>query len=312
MKILVTGGAGFIGSHIVDQLLFNGYHVVVIDDLSKGQAEYVNEDAIFYHMSVLDPDLEAVFIHEKPDVVIHHAAQIDVQRSLSDPIHDLHVNVEGTVRLLELCRHCNVQKFIYASSAAVYGNPQYLGIDEAHPIQPMSSYGISKFTPEQYIRVYAELYGLRYTILRYANVYGTRQDPKGEGGVVSIFVDKLLKGEKPVIYGDGEQTRDFIYGEDVAAANVAALHRGDNEVLNISTGVPTSVNELLRVLNELNETDILPEYHPERPGDIRHSYLKNDKALQMLGWQPKVSLREGLAKTLDYYRNKLYQTQNRR
>ena len=129
---------------------------------------------------------------------------------------------------------------------------------------------------------------------------------------MSIFVDKLLKGEKPVIYGDGEQTRDFIYVEDVAAANVAALHRGDNEVLNISTGVPTSVNELLRVLNELNETDILPEYHPERPGDIRHSYLKNDKALQMLGWQPKVSLREGLAKTLDYYRNKLYQTQNRR
>ncbi len=282
----------------------------MIDDLSKGKAEYVAQNAAFYHMSILDTELDAVFRYEQPDVVIHHAAQIDVQRSLSDPVYDLQVNMEGTVRLLELCRQHGVHKFIYASSAAVYGNPQYLGIDEAHPIRPMSFYGISKYTPEQYICVYAELYGLRYTILRYANVYGIRQDPKGEGGVVSIFVDKLLKGEKPVIYGDGEQTRDFIYVEDVAAANVAALHRGDNEVLNISTGVPTSVNELLRLLNELNGTDILPEHFPERPGDIRHSYLKNDKARQILGWRPKVPLREGLAKTLDYYRNISLQTTN--
>ena len=311
MKILVTGGAGFIGSHVVDWLLLDGHDVAVVDDLSTGQAEYVAADASFYQMSVLAPELDAVFQHERPDVVIHHAAQIDVQRSLADPIHDMQVNGEGSLRLLELSRQHGVKKFIYASSAAVYGNPQYLGIDEEHPIQPMSFYGVSKYVPEQYIRIYAELYGLRFTVLRYANVYGIRQDPKGEGGVVSIFVDKLLKAERPTIYGDGEQTRDFIYVEDVAAANVAALSRGDGEVLNISTGKPTSVNELLRLLNELNGTDVSPVYHPERPGDIRHSYLNNDKARQVLGWQPKFSLREGLKKTLDYYRDKRLQRQSR-
>ncbi len=308
MKILVTGGAGFIGSHIVDRLLFIGHDVMVVDDLSTGQARNVAADVSFYEMSILAPELDAVFLHEKPNVVIHQAAQIDVQRSLADPIHDLQTNVEGTLHLLKLsCQH-GVKKFIYASSAAVYGNPQYLGIDEAHPIQPMSFYGISKFTPEQYIQVYAQLYGIRYTILRYSNVYGIRQDPKGEGGVVSIFVDKLLRGEQPIIYGDGEQTRDFIYVEDVATANVAALSRGDGEVLNISTGKPTSVNELLRVMNELNGTDIPPLYHSARPGDIRHSYLSNDKARQVLGWRPIVSLRDGLKKTLDYYRDKYLQS----
>lgn len=303
MKIVVTGGAGFIGSHVVDQLIKNNHQVAIIDNLSTGKEEYVSSDAAFYKMSILEPELDAVFRLEKPEVVIHQAAQISVQQSLQDPVHDLRVNVEGTLRLLELSRRFGVRKFIYASSAAVYGNPQYLGIDEAHPIRPMSFYGLSKYFSERYICLYAELHQLRYTILRYANVYGIRQDPKGEGGVVSVFVDKLLKGEKPVIFGDGEQTRDFVYVEDVAKANIAALTCGDNAVINIGTGHPTSVNELLGLMNELNGTDVLPDYQPERPGDIRHSYLKNDKARSILGWEPEVTLREGLKRTLDYYRN---------
>lgn len=303
MKIVVTGGAGFIGSHVVDQLIKNNHQVAIIDNLSTGKEEYVSSDAAFYKMSILEPELDAVFRLEKPEVVIHQAAQISVQQSLQDPVHDLRVNVEGTLRLLELSRRFGVRKFIYASSAAVYGNPQYLGIDEAHPIRPMSFYGLSKYFSERYICLYAELHQLRYTILRYANVYGIRQDPKGEGGVVSVFVDKLLKGEKPVIFGDGEQTRDFVYVEDVAKANIAALTCGDNAVINIGTGDPTSVNELLGLMNELNGTDVLPDYQPERPGDIRHSYLKNDKARSILGWEPEVTLREGLKRTLDYYRN---------
>lgn len=303
MKIVVTGGAGFIGSHVVDQLIKNNHQVAIIDNLSTGKEEYVSSDAAFYKMSILEPELDAVFRLEKPEVVIHQAAQISVQQSLQDPVHDLRENVEGTLRLLELSRRFGVRKFIYASSAAVYGNPQYLGIDEAHPIRPMSFYGLSKYFSERYICLYAELHQLRYTILRYANVYGIRQDPKGEGGVVSVFVDKLLKGEKPVIFGDGEQTRDFVYVEDVAKANIAALTCGDNAVINIGTGHPTSVNELLGLMNELNGTDVLPDYQPERPGDIRHSYLKNDKARSILGWEPEVTLREGLKRTLDYYRN---------
>jgi len=303
MKIVVTGGAGFIGSHVVEQLVKNNHQVAIIDDLSTGKEEYISAEAAFYKMSILEPGLDAVFRLERPEVVIHQAAQISVQQSLQDPVHDLRVNVEGTLRLLELSLRFGVRKFIFASTAAVYGNPQYLGIDEAHPTRPLSFYGLSKYASERYVRLYAELHQLRYTILRYANVYGIRQDPKGEGGVVSVFVDKLRKGKMPVIYGDGEQTRDFVYVEDVAKANLTALTCGDGEVINIGTGRPTSVNELLRLMNELNDTDIVPDYRPERPGDIRHSYLRNDKARSILGWEPEVTLREGLKRTLDYYRN---------
>jgi UDP-glucose 4-epimerase len=308
MKVLVTGGAGFIASHIVDQLVEREVEVVVMDNLSTSSRQQVNERAIFYLSDITEPTMEEVFSLERPDVVIHHAAQIQVQQSLRNPFFDAEVNILGTIRLLECCRKYGVKKIVYASSAAVYGNPVYLGIDESHPIAPLSFYGLSKYTPESYIRIYANLYDINYTILRYANVYGIRQDPKGEGGVVSIFVDKLLRGESPVIFGDGEQTRDFIYVEDVAAANVCALTKGDREILNISTNHPTSLHQLLHTMNHILGTNILPIYQAERPGDIKHSYLQNEKAKRVLVWEPKYDLEKGLRKTFDFYQA-LYQNE---
>jgi len=304
MKVLVTGGAGFIGSNIADLFIENGYEVVIVDNLSTGKEEFINKKAIFYKKDITDDDLCGIFEKEKPDYVIHQAAQIDVQKSIDNPVFDAKVNVLGTVNLLECCRKSGVKKIIYASSAAVYGNPEYLPIDEGHRINPISYYGISKHTPEHYFEVYRQLYGLKYTILRYANVYGIRQDPKGEGGVISIFIDKMLKGERPVIFGDGNQTRDFVYVKDVAKANLLALERGDNEVVNISTGKPTSINELVEMMNKIMNTSLKPIYTEPRKGDIMHSYLDNKKALDVLGWKPEYSLEEGLKETIEYYRVK--------
>ncbi|MDK2814152.1 MAG: UDP-glucose 4-epimerase [Thermoanaerobacter sp.] len=304
MKILVTGGAGFIGSHIVDLLIENGYEVVIVDNLSTGKEEFINKKAIFYKKDITDDDLYEIFEKEKPDYVVHQAAQIDVQRSIDDPVFDAKVNVLGTVNLLECCRKSGVKKIVYASSAAVYGNPEYLPIDEVHKINPISYYGISKHTAEHYFEVYSQLYDLKYTILRYANVYGIRQDPKGEGGVISIFIDKMLKGERPIIFGDGNQTRDFVYVKDVAKANLLALEKGDSEVVNISTNKATSINKLVELMNEIMNTSLEPIYAEPRKGDIVHSYLDNKKALEVLGWKPEYSLKDGLRETIECYRVK--------
>ncbi|TCO60242.1 SDR family oxidoreductase [Caldanaerobacter subterraneus] len=304
MKVLVTGGAGFIGSHIVDLLIENGYEVVIVDNLSTGKEEFINKKAIFRKKDITDEDLYKIFEKEKPDYVIHQAAQIDVQKSIDNPVFDAKVNILGTVNLLEYCRKSGVKKVIYASSAAVYGNPEYLPIDEEHRINPISYYGISKQTPEHYFDVYSQLYGLKYTILRYANVYGVRQDPKGEGGVISIFIDKMLKGERPIIFGDGNQTRDFVYVKDVAKANFLALEKGDNEIVNISTNRTTTINELVYVMNKIMGTSLKPIYTEPRKGDIVHSYLDNKKALDVLGWKPEYSLEDGLRETIEYYRVK--------
>jgi len=302
MKVLVTGGAGFIGSNIADLLIENGYEVVIVDNLSTGKEEFINKKAIFYKKDITDDDLCEIFKKERPDYVIHQAAQIDVQKSIANPVFDAKVNILGTVNLLECCRKSDVKKVVYASSAAVYGNPEYLPIDERHRINPISSYGISKHTAEHYFEVYSQLYDLKYTILRYANVYGIRQDPKGEGGVISIFIDKMLKGERPIIFGDGKQTRDFVYVKDVAKANLLALKRGDNEVVNISTNKPTSINELVEIMNKIMNTSLKPIYTEPRKGDIIHSYLDNKKALEVLGWTPEYSLEEGLKETIEYYK----------
>ncbi|MDA8353268.1 MAG: SDR family oxidoreductase [Firmicutes bacterium] len=301
MKVLVTGGAGFIGSHIVDRLLEKGHQPVVLDNLSTGDEGYLHPEVPFYRMDVQSEAVDEVFRKEKPDAVIHQAAQSQVPRSIEAPIEDAQTNLLGTIRLLEGCRHHGAKKFIYASSAAVYGNPQDLPIDEEHPVSPLSPYGISKLTPERYIRVYQELYGLTYTIFRYANVYGIRQVPHGEGAVISIFVDRLLHDRPLTIFGDGKQTRDYIYVDDIARANVAALDRGDGETLNIGTGVRTSLNDLVETVESITGRKIEVEYGPDRPGDIKHSYFKIDRALKYLDWSPLTSLEQGLSRTLSYY-----------
>jgi UDP-glucose 4-epimerase len=302
MKIIVTGGAGFIGSHIVDKLIEKHHQVVVVDNLSTGKKEYINKEAKFYHTDINDNYLDEIFELEKPNYVIHHAAQIDVQTSVHNPVLDAEINILGTLKLVKLCTKHHIKKMVYASSAAVYGDPLYLPVDEKHVVNPISFYGISKHTPEHYIQTYAQLHGLKYTILRYANVYGIRQDPKGEGGVVSIFVDKLLNNISPYIYGDGEQTMDFIYVKDVAAANLAALDKEDNEICNISCNTQTTVNELLRTMNDIMHKDVKPTHQPPRLGDIVHSYLDNTKAKAYLGWAPEYDLQQGLTETIEYYK----------
>lgn len=306
MKILITGGAGFIASHIVDKLIELNHSVIVVDNLSSGKKCHLSPRVKFYQADLLDESLHDIIQNESPEIVIHHAAQIDVQTSLRNPSFDATVNINGTIQLLEAIKTAGVRKMIYASSAAVYGTPLYLPVNENHPVQPLSFYGISKHTPEHYIQVYSTLYGLDYTILRYANVYGTRQDPQGEGGVVSIFIDKLLNGEQPIIYGDGEQTRDFIYVQDIVEANVAALSRGSRSIYNISCNQQTTVNELLLSMCRILNQPYAPEYKPAREGDIVNSCLDNTTAIKELNWLPKYSLQDGLRETCEYY-YKLYQ-----
>lgn len=302
MKVLVTGGCGFIGSHIVDGLVALGHTVAVADNLSTGNIANLNPAAKFYEVDIKSDEFRSAVQEFAPDVIYHEAAQIDIQQSIKNSAFDAETNVVGTVKVLEAVRDFGVKKIIYASSAAVYGNPEYLPVDENHPKAPMSFYGISKFTPEYYIKTFSDMYGFKYTILRYANVFGVRQDPKGEGGVVSIFTDKLLKGETPVIFGDGEQTRDFVYVGDIAGANLAALTKGDNEIVNVSNCKKTTVNELVDVMSG---GKVKAEYREERKGDILHSYLDNTKLKTVLGYEPKYSLEEGVKLTMDYYREKL-------
>lgn len=301
MRALVTGGAGFIGSHIVDELVSAGARVAVLDDLSTGSFENLNPGVNFYRAGVEGPELVELIERERPEVVFHQAAQVDVQRSLREPLADAKVNVSGTINLLEACRRSGVKKVIYASSAAVYGDPVHLPVDEGHPVAPLSCYGISKYVPELYLETYRRLYGLNYAVLRYANVYGPRQDTRGEGGVVAIFTVKLLRGEPPRIFGDGEQTRDFIYVKDVAAINLAAVKRGDGVALNAATGVPVTVNELFTNLKEITGSRLEAVYGPPRPGDIIHSYLDPAQARTATGWGPRYSLAEGLRETVEFY-----------
>jgi UDP-glucose 4-epimerase len=304
MNILVTGGAGFIGSNLVDSLIEEGHHTGVIDNLSSGKRGNVHPQSEFFEIDIANPLLGEVFASFKPDLVIHHAAQIDVRRSILYPDLDAAANIMGTISLLELCRRFEVRKIIYASSAAVYGAPQFLGITEDHPKRPQSFYGVSKFAVEPYIDVYSQLYGLDYTILRYANVFGMRQDAKGEGGVVSIFIDKLLRKESPIIYGNGEQTRDFIYVKDIVRANLAAIDLGSQSIVNLGTNQQTSINDLLNLAALAMGEKVNPIYQEGRAGDIEHSRLDNSLAEKVLRWEPRYSLMMGLEETCAYYKNR--------
>ena len=302
MHVLLTGGAGFIGSHIGDMLIERGDRVTVVDNLSTGNRRNLHPDIRFVQMDIRDEGLGAVFAADPPDAVIHQAAQISVSRSMADPVEDARINVEGTICLLELARKYQTRRFLIASSAAVYGDPQQLPIGEDHPLRPYSPYGISKMAGEHYLAAFTRNYGLSGCVLRYANVYGPRQIAKGEGGVVSIFCERLIGGEMPIIEGDGKQTRDFIYVGDVARANLAALHSQETGIFNIGTQQETSVCDLVAAMEQARGSAIVPVHAPAREGDIRFSVLNTEKARGALLWEPQVTLKEGLKETFRYYR----------
>lgn len=304
MKILVTGGAGFIGSHVVDRCVAAGHEVVVLDDLSSGRQALVNREATFYQLDIRSPDVSDVFATERPEVVNHHAAQAEVRRSVEDPEFDARVNVLGSLNILVCCRRFGVRRVIYASSGgAVYGDAAVLPTPESTPTRPTSPYGISKLTVEYYLTCWGELYGIRGVALRYANVYGPRQSPLGEAGVVAIFSHRLLQGRPVVINGDGQQTRDYVYVGDVAEASLRALAR--NEVtgaLNVGTGVETSVLDLFQRLQAAAGQSGAAEHGPPKAGEQRRSVVDARLAGRLLGWVPEVSLDEGLRRTIEHFR----------
>ncbi|MCC6300610.1 MAG: NAD-dependent epimerase/dehydratase family protein [Anaerolineales bacterium] len=303
-KILVTGGAGFIGSHVVDLFHANGFEVVILDDLSTGRASNLNPAAKLYQMDIRDPKVREVFAAERPDFISHHAAQMDVRRSVAQPLFDADVNILGSINLIECAKEFEVKRFIYISTGgAVYGEPEYVPCDEAHPINPICQYGASKHTVEHYLFMYHVNYGLKYTVLRYPNVYGPRQDPHGEAGVVAIFTGKMMAGEPVVINGDGEQTRDFVYVRDCAQANyLAATVDHQPGIYNIGWGIPTSVNQIFSALAKATKYQLPVAYGPAKVGETRHIYLNASKARNDLGWSATVGLDDGMQQTVEYFK----------
>ncbi len=307
MKILVTGGAGFIASHITDAFVNDGHQVVVLDDLSSGFEKNINPKAKFVKGNICDKDLvEKLFNEEHFDVINHHAAQMDVRRSVKDPAFDANTNIIGTINLLQNAIKYKVKKFMFASTGgAVYGEQSYFPADENHPTQPRSPYGISKLAVEKYLYFYNAEYGLNYTILRYANIYGPRQNPFGEAGVVAIFSTKLLKGEQPIINGSGEQTRDYVFVGDVVKSNLLTLNDTANDIYNVGTGIETNVNQLFHKLNNIIGANKEEKHGPAAPGEQMRSVITSEKLFKKFGWKPSTTLDEGLKQTVDFFRNNL-------
>ena len=301
MRVLVTGGAGFIGSHIVDRLVEEGHEVVVVDDLSSGRRANVNPEARLVDLDISSPELLEAAASFRPDVISHWAAQASVPVSVSDPQHDAMVNVVGGINACKAAVTAGCSQLVYVNTGgALYGEPEYLPCDEDHPIRPISPYGLSKWTLEQYLPILLpESMGVK--VLRPANVYGPRQDPHGESGVVAIFASKMVRGEPVVIFGDGEHTRDYVYVGDVVDAHDLALESGDSLTVNIGSGVETSVNELFRAMAEELGYTMPPQRADERPGDVRRICLDPTRARDMLGWRPSTSLAEGLRRTCEAF-----------
>jgi UDP-glucose 4-epimerase len=303
MRILLTGGAGFIGSHVAEAYLAAGHEVHIIDNLATGRRANAPVDAVLHEVDVHSRETERIFRELKPDVVNHHAAQASVKISTGDPIADLEVNAGGTARIAQLCVEHGVQKLIYASSGGtVYGDPQSLPVTESHPCVPMSPYGLSKYAGELYIQLFHRTHGLDYTIFRYGNAFGPRQDPHGEAGVVAIFAANMLHNRPCTIDGDGEQRKDYLYVGDVARANALALNDANGEILNIGTGRGTSVNEIFHALQAATGDATEPVYGPPRPGDVRMFWLDYSRAEAALGWRPEVSFVDGLRRTVESLR----------
>lgn len=306
MKILVTGGAGFIASQIADAFINEGHNVTIVDDLSSGFEKNINPKAKFVKANICDKNLSKLFGDEKFDVVNHHAAQMDVRRSVKDPEFDATTNILGTINLLQNCIKYGVKKFMFASTGgAVYGEQEYFPADEKHPTQPRSPYGISKLAVEKYIHFYNAEYRLKYSILRYANIYGMRQNPFGEAGVVAIFSTKLLKGDQPIINGDGKQTRDYVFVGDVVKANLLALNDEANDIYNIGTEIETDVNQLFHYINSITAASKEEKHGPAAPGEQMRSVITSNKLFNKFGWRPKTKIEDGLKATVEHFRKEL-------
>jgi UDP-glucose 4-epimerase len=305
MKILVTGGAGFIGSQITDAFIESGHQVVIIDNLSTGIKDNINPKATFIEKDITDKEIIKIFEKEKFDVVSHQAAQIDVRKSVADPVSDANTNILGALNLLQASVKTGVNKFMFASTGgAIYGEQDYFPADENHPTCPVSPYGITKLTIEKYLFYYNIQYKLNYTILRYANVYGPRQNPFGEAGVVAIFTSKLLKGEQPTINGAGEQTRDYVFVGDVVKANIKTFPDEDSTIYNVGTSIETNVNQIFSKLNELTGNKAKENHGPQAKGEQMRSVITSDKLQAKFGWKPTTHIPEGLSRTLEYFKTK--------
>ncbi|MGA9534188.1 MAG: NAD-dependent epimerase/dehydratase family protein [Anaerolineales bacterium] len=312
MKVLVTGGAGFIGSHVVEAYLGAGHDVVIVDNLSTGRRENLNPKAVFYEIDIRDPGLIEVFKKEEPDIVNHHAAQMSVRVSVDQPIMDADVNVLGTINLLECARGMKVSRIVYISTGgAVYGEPVYLPCDEEHPIRPICPYGVSKHTVEHYLFLYREIYDLDYVVLRYPNVYGPRQDPGGEAGVVAIFTGQMLEGSPVTINGDGTQERDFVYVGDCARANLIVSSKDvPSGIYNLGSGKGTSVNQIFDALQQVTGYQPPASFGPPKLGETYRIYLDPALAFETFGWKAEVLLDQGLTRTVDYFRHSTAQAGN--